>query len=207
MPRGLLVKERALEPGLAFRAAVQVFGLPVILSARSVRAGRQHGGDPLPDRIDRPVISRPLEPRQPTPPQSGPQGPARCAEQNRANRRQSPSPTVLLVIAARIGRTASCGVILSDAAKDATEIAAACVSTKPATTAPTVTPASPSQGRENQHDRHHRGETEGRPDAESTSGLGVGCPLRCDGAQSKGETIERRGECANPQCGRHQDEG
>ncbi len=53
--------------------------------------------------------------------------------------------TVLLVIAARIGRTASCGVILSDAAKDAIEIAAACVSTKPATTAPTVTPASPSQ--------------------------------------------------------------
>ncbi len=34
MPRGLLAKERALlELGLAFRAPVQVFGLPVILSA------------------------------------------------------------------------------------------------------------------------------------------------------------------------------
>src|SRR5450759_1775321 len=43
--------------------------------------------------------------------------------------------TALLVIAARIGNTASSGVVFAAATKEATETAAACVSTKPATTA------------------------------------------------------------------------
>jgi hypothetical protein len=52
---------------------------------------------------------------------------------------------VLLVIAPKIGGAAYCGVILSEAARDSIETAAACASTKPATIAPTVTPVSPSQ--------------------------------------------------------------
>ena len=64
------------------------------------------------------------------------------------------------------------------------------------------------QGRgENQHDGHHRRETEGRPDAESASGLRVGGPFYRDCAQSEGETIERRDACARPQCRRHKDKG
>ena len=56
-----------------------------------------------------------------------------------------PIPTVtaifaraLLVMAARIAGTASRGVNVSEAASDATDIAAACVSTSPAIVAPTT---------------------------------------------------------------------
>ena len=48
-------------------------------------------------------------------------------------------------MAARIGNIASCGIIFAEAASEATEIAAECVSTNPATTAPIATPVSPSQ--------------------------------------------------------------
>ena len=54
---------------------------------------------------------------------------------------------VLVLKAARMGQSASAAVILPEATSDATEMAAAWVSTKPAKAAAATTPASPNHSR------------------------------------------------------------
>ena len=62
-----------------------------------------------------------------------------------------PARNILLIVLvespARIGKTASVALIFPDATSEATEIAAECVSTKPARAAATIMPVSPNHSR------------------------------------------------------------
>ena len=89
--------------------------------------------------------------------------------------------TVLLVIAARIGRTASFGDMLVRRHQGCDRNRCGMCVNETADNCPYGDPHLPEPGpqgrRENQHDGHHRRETEGRPDAESAPGFGVSGPL------------------------------
>ena len=137
----LTVRARRGETGCA---AIQVRSPPVDRFVKATTSGRNACSCPVPNVITvRAGAERMRQPMLPIRRRSSPGN-------NRNAKGRPPAVhatiillTVLVESAARIGDTASAGLIFPDATSEAIETAAECVSAKPANAAPTITPVSP----------------------------------------------------------------